>query len=814
MLSNFLIQDSDDEGSDSNAHYQENELDLPPPPAALTGSGSHLQSTSLSSGPGQISGEAREKAIKEAQSLLLAPPLDTPETPGVRPEHVKMATAARSKTASGWLEGSMGREMDVYDFPVDDEDSGDLGLPGEKKRKRPTKKPKSVTEEGEGLSYENQKAKPGKGRESSVTVRRSKSIPDILQDGYSEDDWTPNSKIEKPAGKKSTRSNTNEKELAPLLPKPKRKPRGGTPVSSNQYDGDLSLGIDITRVIGQSEERSTVQVGEHEANFNSFMIDLTNEDLILATQRKAEYEALSLGVAGSSDATLLPVNFMGRESDAEDYPALSTIPDPPSDGLGQSQLWGLEHNESVAVLPHQLPPQPPPQPPLLPEQQPARMVSSPLSSPPVEESSAGPPLSAAQIETSREGRKGDTSKIAKRSRAAKRSVTDGSIETEGFGRVASEWRVAKGRSKTMHNVITLSDDEGRFAQEIPEKKKKATRQRKSTTVSEGAKKGAKGAATAKKGKGKGKAVVNDSEDDGAFSDEAFAHHPIPSPDNAVADEIAVLHPGQTPGRKRPGDQVMIAVSIESPPKPVKKRESTARKTEEINPPADTVEPNSDFMHEEPQHDYESAPSSPKSVIPAKRAASGVSAGRRKKKNKQELEDEDGNWDGEPRETTKKAAVKSRNAKVLDTAVIEGGAEIEALPPKPAARGRAAKSKVTRKLPVEDEEEEAVEEKLEEVGEAPAPLKTAARSNTAKAATTAGASKAEDKRETSAPAEHGADTESPGAGTETTPAPPERKSATPASASKKAPATTPGRVPFRVGLSRKSKIPSLLKGFRK
>ncbi|CAZ85754.1 unnamed protein product [Tuber melanosporum] len=434
----------------------------------------------------------------------------------------------------------------------------------------------------------------------------------------------------------------------------------------------------------------------------------------------------------------------------------------------------------------------------------------------MEESGAGPPLSAAQIETSKEGRKHDSSKTARSSRVAKRSVTDGSIETEGFGRVASEWRVAKGRSKTMHNVITLSDDEGHFAQEIPEKKKKkAARQRKSATISESAKKGAKGAtASTKKGKGKGKAVVNDSEDDGAFSDEAFAHHPISSPNNAVADEIAVLHPGQTPGRKRPGDQVMIAVSIESPPKPVRERGSITRKTEEINPPADVVEPDSDFMHENPQHDYESAPSSPKPVIPAKRAASGVSAGKRKKKTKPELEDEEENWDEKLKETTKKAAVKSRNAKVLDTAVIEDKAGIGDPLPKPAVRGRAAKAKVARKLPVEDEEEEAVEENLEEVEETPAALKAAARSNTTKVATTAGASETEDKRETPALAEPGADTKFSRAETETTPAPPERKSATPASASKKPAVTTPGRVPFRVGLSRKSKIPSLLKGFRK
>jgi len=416
----------------------------------------------------------------------------------------------------------MGGELDVYDFLVDNEDDGDFELPGGKKRKRPAKKSKSVTGEGGELSCENQKAKPGKRREGSATVGRLKSITDMLQDESSEDDWTPNSKIEKPAGKKSTRSNTNEKELAPLLPKPKRKPKDGVPVSSNRFESDLSLGIDITRVIGQSGESSAVQPGGNDAGFNSFMVDLTSEDLVLATQRKAEYEALSLGLTGGSDATLLPVNFMGRDSDAEDYPVLSTIPDPPSDGLGQSQPWGLEHNESLAVSPHQLPPQPPPQPPLLLEQQPIRMESSPLSSPPIEEST-GPPPSAAQIEISEAGRQSDTSKVARSSRAAKRSVTDGSIDTGGFGRVASEWRVAKGRSKTIHNVITLSDDEDHLVQAIPEKRKKVVRQRKSATISEAAKRGAKGdAAATKKGKGKGKAVVNDSEDDGAFSDEAAA----------------------------------------------------------------------------------------------------------------------------------------------------------------------------------------------------------------------------------------------------------------------------------------------------
>jgi len=441
----------------------------------------------------------------------------------MQPELVRFAPAARSKTANGRLEGSVGRELDVYDFLVDDGDGRDFGPPEGKKRKRPAKKSKSVTGKDEGLSHEKQKAKPGKRREGSATIGRSEPITDMLRDESSEDDWTPGSKIEKPAGKKSTRSNTNEKELAPLLPKPKRKPKDGALVSSNRFDSDLSLGIDIPRVIGQSGESSTVQPGGNDASFNNFMVDLTSEDLVLATQKRAEYEALSSGLTGGSDATLLPVNFMGRESDAEDYPVLSTIPDPPSDWLGQSQLSGLENNESPAVLPHQLPSQPPLQPPLLLERQPVRMASSPLSSPPIEESSTGPPPSAAQIETSKAGRKSDTSKVAKSNRAAKRSVTDGSIGTEGFGRVASEWRAAKGRSKTIHNVITLSDDEDHLAQPIPEKKKKVARQRKSATMGEGVKKSAKGGAAAvKKGKGKGKAVVNDSEDDGAFSDEAAA----------------------------------------------------------------------------------------------------------------------------------------------------------------------------------------------------------------------------------------------------------------------------------------------------
>jgi len=441
-------------------------------------------------------------------------------TPGVQPELVGFATAARSKTANGRLEGSIGRELDVYDFLVDDGDGGDFGPPGAKKRKRPAKKSKSVIGKDEGLSHEKQKAKSGGRREGSATIGRLESITDVLQDGSSEDDWTPNSKIEKPAGKKSTRSNTNEKELAPLLPKPKRKPKDGALVSSNRFDSDLSLGIDIPRVIGQSGESSAVQLGGNDASFDNFMVDLTSEDLVLATQKKAEYEALSLSLTGGSDATLLPVNFMGRESDAEDYPVLSTIPDPPSDGLGHNQLWGLEHSESPAVLPHQLPPQPPPQPPLLQEQHPVRMASSP----PIGESSIGLATSAAQIEASKAGRKNDTSKVAKSNRAAKRSVTDGSIDTGGFGRVASEWRVAKGRSRTIHNVITLSDDEDHLALATPEKKKKkVVRQRKSATIGEGTGKSAKGdAAAAKKGKGKGKGkvVVNDSEDDGAFSDEA------------------------------------------------------------------------------------------------------------------------------------------------------------------------------------------------------------------------------------------------------------------------------------------------------
>jgi len=275
---------------------------------------------------------------------------------------------------------------------------------------------------------------------------------------------------------------------------------------------------------------------------------------------------------------------------------------------------------------------------------------------------------------------------------------------------------------------------------------------------------------------------------------------------------------------------MIAVAIESPPKLAPKRKST-RKVEEVTPLADTVEPDPGFICEEPQHDYESAPSSPKPVVPAKRATSGVSAGGRRKKTKRELEDEDRNWDEKPKKTAEKVAVKSRNTKVgrkvpvtcgkvnaekvLDAAVeaaavIEAKTEIEAPSPKSAVKGRVAKAKVAGKLPIE----EVVERNLEEVEETPAPLKATRRSKTTKAATTVGASNTEDIEGTLDPTETGAGAKSPTAETEATPAPPERKSATPVSSSKKTPTNTPGRVPFRVGLSRKSKIPSLLRGFRK
>jgi len=272
---------------------------------------------------------------------------------------------------------------------------------------------------------------------------------------------------------------------------------------------------------------------------------------------------------------------------------------------------------------------------------------------------------------------------------------------------------------------------------------------------------------------------------------------------------------------------MIAVAIESPSKPAQKRKSTTRNAEGVTPPADTVEPDHDLVHEKPQHDYESAPSSPKPVAPAKRATSGVSAGGRKKKAKRELEDEDRDWDEKPKKTAEKAAVKSRNTKVgrkvpvicgrvnaekvLDAAaVIEDKTDIEAPSPKAAVKGRAAKAKVAGKLPVE----EVVEQNLEEVEEAPAPLEATRRSKTTKAAATAGASNTEDNERILDPTETGTGAKSPAAETEATPAPPECKSATPVSSSKKMPTTPPGRVPFRVGLSRKSKIPSLLRGFRK
>ena len=308
---------------------------------------------------------------------------------------------SRSRTAHGRLEGS---GMDIYDF-----DPTELEVIKPKKKKKRKKRDGVV----------------------------------VLADESSSDGWTPGgrrgeAKIGKTSAKKATRSNTVGTELAPLLPKPtRRKPGTG-------FDGNLSLGLSPDK---------------DKPSASSFVVDLTNDDLVLATQKKKEYDAVSSDLSASCNGVTPPgfTSFVGSSSD----PSLhSTFLDPPEDGTAvPRQPWGLEYTD-----------------PLMPALKGPGETSPPALNPPSLEPSTESTGASPVLIVSPPGAPTDD---VHRGNVKKRSLTDQGVPPQS---VASEWRAAKAkaveRSKTLSDippiaVVSLSDGDY-----DPSKKKKKPKKKK------------------------------------------------------------------------------------------------------------------------------------------------------------------------------------------------------------------------------------------------------------------------------------------------------------------------------------------------
>lgn len=391
--------------------------------------------------------ELRKKAIDEAHAALLS--TDTPAPPTQSDPSPSKSKVKRRQTAHGRLEGG---GVDVYAFNASDDDNFDPSSVT-KKRKRPSseKKPTRTKkkDDDDDISDYEQGAKSSKKKPAKRSKSASLSVLDLLNDS-SGDDYTPTS------GRKPTRNNTVPTDLLPPLPKPKRKPRESSKPTNYyeppppQFDGALSLAF------SPSDHSAEIQVvATNEPAFptpQQFMVDLTKNDLVLPSERRAEYDPVSPELS----PTEFPPHIRSTNGVYSTPDLRSTIPDPPYDPILLPSQIGVHLANHYTGDPLA----------------PASIASdSPLSSP--ENSPAVKPTPA-----------------RKTPKEKKRAVTD---QGDGFGNfpVASEWRAAKGkarqgmaqplgRSKTLNALGTESGDDDIWVGDAKAKKKPAAKKRKST----------------------------------------------------------------------------------------------------------------------------------------------------------------------------------------------------------------------------------------------------------------------------------------------------------------------------------------------
>ncbi|KAF8252663.1 hypothetical protein K440DRAFT_657860 [Wilcoxina mikolae CBS 423.85] len=357
------ILDSEDDGVfDDDDHLEglpPNPPHLPPsfPAERVLGppsSGTLNQSESL--GKSQhvpTSGELRQQAIDEAHKALIAPSSAMP-SPEKKNDYYDQIT----------VEGTIpetipekAREKDIYDFDDEDEDEPAPPLPPPpppKSSKKPTKARKrrrALTsleippDDSDDSDFEE---KPKKRQTASTKKQRSKTMPMPIPtiNLSSEDEYDP--KPRKPKERKTTRTNTNQDQLLPPLPKPKRKKK------DLQHMEELQdyLPLPADDISALDDSRTSPQ--------KAFMIDMTHEDLVLPTQKKQEYD--------NTFATNPVLDNIKLLSDGT--PVLdSTLPDPPevymtfeatSAGLcaDPEQISSPEHTPFVNIKEDTTPDQP------------------------------------------------------------------------------------------------------------------------------------------------------------------------------------------------------------------------------------------------------------------------------------------------------------------------------------------------------------------------------------------------------------------------------------------------------------------------
>jgi len=257
--------------------------------------------------------ELRQQAIDEAHKALIAPSSGLPS-----PE--KRDDCYDQITVGGTIPKTMSEkacEKDIYDFDDEDED-GPAAPPPPPPPPKSTKKPAKERKHRRALnsldiplddsddSDFQERAKPKRRQTTfSTKKRRSKTMPILIStiDLSSEDEYDPKPRAN---GRKATRGNTTEQDLLPPLPKPNRKRKDLV----KELQDFLPLPIRDTSVLDDS--RLSPQ--------KAFMIDMTHEDLVLPTQKKQEYD--------NTFATNPVLDNIKLLSDGT--PVLdSTLPDPP-----------------------------------------------------------------------------------------------------------------------------------------------------------------------------------------------------------------------------------------------------------------------------------------------------------------------------------------------------------------------------------------------------------------------------------------------------------------------------------------------------
>jgi hypothetical protein len=263
------VLDSEDDG--------EGGLDSPPAPApqdpiAIPQPPPPPPPTTTTTTEPDASGELRQRAISEAHQALIAS-----SSPSKKSSPIKMAE----------------KEKDIYDFDFEDPPSPPPKTTTAAKRRRTAIDEDGLAKKGK-KDDDSDFEEPATKKKTKKTPARSKTMPEVF-DLSSGDDYdpkpNPRAKAAPAKGKKATRSNTDQQELLPPMPKPKRQKR------------DLTKELQDFLPLPAEKKAASPQ--------KDFMVDMTHDNFVVPTEKRHEYE--SAHVLDSDGASVLA----------------STIPDPP-----------------------------------------------------------------------------------------------------------------------------------------------------------------------------------------------------------------------------------------------------------------------------------------------------------------------------------------------------------------------------------------------------------------------------------------------------------------------------------------------------